>query len=203
MADRHDQEHRIPTHEPPHGNVGHEVRDVNAWAIGRFGIGLVLLCIFAIALLFGLFRYFESTFGGPTPEANLNEDARTLPPSPTLETNEPRDLQRFHEAEDQVLNSYSWIDREHGIVHVPINVAIDMLAQKGLPSRQQAPVTDQVDVPTDSGLGPIMQQPGGPLAAELNGTAAPVTAAAAQSGAHQAAGKVSVPAGSAAPAEKK
>ena len=142
------------------------MRDVNAWAVGRFGIALVLLCLLAVALLFGLFRYFESTFGGPLPNTGLNMDARTLPPAPTLQRTPVLDLQRFHAAEDDILNSYSWIDRSHGIVHVPIDVAIDLLAKQGLPARPQAPPVDRADVPTASGLGPIMQQPGGPLAAD-------------------------------------
>ena len=166
MADRHDLEQREP---------GFEVRDVNAWAVGRFGIALVMLCLVAVALLFGLFRYFESTFGGPLPNTGLNMDARTLPPAPTLQRTPVLDLQRFHAAEDDILNSYSWIDRSHGIVHVPIDVAIDLLAKQGLPARPQAPPVDRADVPTASGLGPIMQQPGGPLAAMLAST--PATAA--------------------------
>jgi hypothetical protein len=36
--------------------------------------------------------------------------------------------------EDHVLNSYAWVDKQAGIVRVPIDRAIDMLAAKGLPS---------------------------------------------------------------------
>jgi hypothetical protein len=172
MADRHDLEHNQP---------GYEVRDVNAWAVGRFGIALVLLCICAVALLFGLFHYFESTFGGPLPNTGVNIDARSLPPAPTLQRTPVLDLQRFRAAEDQVLNSYSWVDRQHGIVHVPIDVAMDLLARRGLPARRQAPPADQADVPTASGLGLIMQQPGGPLASVLYGPPAPAASASPQS----------------------
>lgn len=45
--------------------------------------------------------------------------------------------------EDQILSSYGWIDRERGIVHVPINRAITLLAQKGLPTRPQSGDGDQ------------------------------------------------------------
>lgn len=177
MADRHNHHDENPI-DLEGRHPGHEERDVNAWAVSRFAIALVLLCIVAVALLFGLFRYFESTFGGPMPPIAL-DDARSLPPSPTLQRTPVQDLQRFRAAEDEILNSYSWIDQQHGIVHVPINVAIDMLAKQGLPSRQQAPPTDRADVPTESGLGPIMQQPGGPLAPELKASNSPANASAA------------------------
>ena len=33
------------------------------------------------------------------------------------------------------LNSYGWVDREHGVVRIPIEQAIDLLATRGLPAR--------------------------------------------------------------------
>jgi hypothetical protein len=38
-------------------------------------------------------------------------------------------------AQDERLNSYGWIDRSNGIVQIPIQRAMDLLAQRGLPSR--------------------------------------------------------------------
>ena len=87
------------------------------------------------------------------------------------------DLQRFRAAEDEILNGYSWIDRTTASCAIPVDRAIDLLAKQGLPARPQAPPVDRADVPTASGLGPIMQQPGGPLAAMLAST--PSTAASA------------------------
>jgi hypothetical protein len=39
--------------------------------------------------------------------------------------------------EDQILGSYGWIDRERGIVRLPIDRAIALLAEKGLPERAE------------------------------------------------------------------
>ena len=38
--------------------------------------------------------------------------------------------------EEARLNSYGWIDEENGIVHIPIERAMDILAKQGLPARQ-------------------------------------------------------------------
>jgi hypothetical protein len=76
-------------------------------------------------------------------------------------------LQQYRAAEDKVLNGYQWADQAKGQVKIPIDRAIDMLVQKGLPARPQSgpqSVSSSVSVPTASGLGPKMQQPGGPLA---------------------------------------
>ena len=71
-------------------------------------------------------------------------------------------------AEDKILNGYGWVDQAHGVVRVPIDRAIDMLAQRGLPSRpQNGPQSaSNATVPRESGLGPIMNQVGGPLASQ-------------------------------------
>jgi hypothetical protein len=142
---------------------GHEETDVNPWQIGKFAIGLAFVCAISLALLFGFFHFLLSQEGGKAQEA-VKE-----PPTPRLEVNPTLDLKAFRTSEDQALNSYGWVDQSKGIVHVPIDHAIDMLAQKGLPSRPQtsAPPESAVSVPAESGLGPKMLPPGGPLAGEM------------------------------------
>ena len=114
-------------------------------------------------MAFGLFRYFESRYGGVLPRAtqSLGLDARKLPPAPQLEITERADLEAQRAAERQILTSYGWVDREHGIVRIPFNRAIDLLAASHLPSRQtEQPVSAAADVsvPTESGLGPKMSR---------------------------------------------
>jgi len=145
---------------------GHEERDVNVWAVGKFGIALALLCIAALLLLFGLFRYFQGR------ESPAGEVAAVPgpPPEPRLQESPVRDLKQMRDSEDQIVGSYGWVDRQKGIVRLPISRAIDLLAQRGLPARQgNAPesAASGVSVPTESGLGPKMLPPGGPLSGEL------------------------------------
>ena len=147
-----------------------EERDVNVWAVGKFGIALALICVLSLALLFGLFRFFEAQNGGSKArfEQGVGIDASKLPPEPRLEETPVLDLARMRAAEDQLLNTYGWIDKQNGIVRIPIDKAMDLLVQRGLPARQQnTPQTaaGDVSVPTESGLGPKVQQVGGPLAA--------------------------------------
>jgi hypothetical protein len=147
-----------------------EHRDINAWAIYKFGIALALLCVLASALLFGLYRYFLARQGGPMPKEMVNVDARRLPPMPRLQSAPISDLKDMRAAEDQILTGYGWVDQQHGVVRIPIERAIDLLAQRGIASRPQnepQSAAADVSVPTESGLGPKVQQPGGPLAGEL------------------------------------
>ena len=77
-------------HPEPHA----EVSDVNAWAVGKFAIALVLLAIISLAGLFALFRYFIQSTGGPLPPVTreFEIDARKMPPAPQLEVTEHLDL---------------------------------------------------------------------------------------------------------------
>ena len=140
------------------------------WAIYKFGIALAFLCVFAFGLLYGLYQYFLSREGGALSKAQVNVDARQLPPMPRLQSAPISDLKDMRAAEDKLLSSYGWVDQAHGIVRIPVDRAIDLLAQRGLPARQQNEPQSSaanVSVPTESSLGPKLQQPGGPLAGEL------------------------------------
>lgn len=171
MADREherqDHDIQLPDMTRPGGDYEHS--DINVWAVGKFAIALGCLCILAFGLLFGLFKYFQSTTGGPMPKEELNVDARRLPPEPRLQSSPITDLKEMRAAEDKILNGYGWVDHAHGVVRVPIDRAIDMLAQRGLPSRSEnGPQTaSNATVPKESGLGPIMNQVGGPLGPQM------------------------------------
>jgi hypothetical protein len=157
----------------------HEERDVNIWAIGKVGIGLIITTVASVAIVWGMFAYLRVQYNAQPPERGIDVNARKLPPPPNLlyNENEPVNLQVFRSLEEQTLNGYSWVDQQHTQVKMPISRAIDQLVQKGLPVRTQAPAPSAgaVSVPTDSSLGPKMQQPGGPLASEFAAEPAPAT----------------------------
>jgi hypothetical protein len=160
-------ENKLP-HPPDLENpdLRHEHSDVNVWAVGKFAIALALLSICSLAGLFALLRYFIHSEGGPVPAVarRYEVDARSRPPAPQLEETPILDLARERAAEDKLLNSYGWVNRESGTVRIPVDRAIDLLVERGLPARQQNPTPASIaTVPTASGLGEIMQQPGGPL----------------------------------------
>jgi hypothetical protein len=168
MADNRQLQHPLPDLSDPRQR--HENSDVNVWAIGKVGIGLVLTTIASILIVLGVFRFLQVQYNAHPPAQTFDiRDARQLPPQPRLMPNEPENLQEMRTAEDAILNGYSWTDQQHTQVKIPIAQAIDKLLAKGLPARAQPPVAGAagVSVPTASGLGPKMQQVGGPLAGEL------------------------------------
>jgi hypothetical protein len=145
------EDHTKHPHPNPHHGPGHETSDVNIWAIGKFAIALVIMTVLSLGLLIGLFRFFQSR---DNPNAAKVDPVKTFP-SPQLEQNEPRDLEQYRETEQKLLNGYAWVDPQKGVVSIPIDQAIDLLAKRGLPSRQQAPQAPAVSMPTESGLGQV------------------------------------------------
>jgi hypothetical protein len=139
---------------------GFEETDVNVIAVGKFAIGLVLVTILAMGMIIVVFNVFKSMEGG---EAKTIDPTKVFP-QPQLEKTPIPYLKDVRAAEEQVLTSYGWVDQQKGVVRVPISQAMDMVVKKGLPVRTAFPPNnDGVSIPTESGLGPKMLPPGGPL----------------------------------------
>jgi hypothetical protein len=111
--------------------IRHETTDINVWAVGKFGFLLVGITVVSLVMLFGLMRYFQSQEAQAVAQTIDPEKAF---PEPRLLRHEPIDLEKFRENEDKVLHSYAWVDQPKGVVRIPIARAIDVLAQRGLPS---------------------------------------------------------------------
>jgi hypothetical protein len=54
-------------------------------------------------------------------------------PQPTLQTSPSQDMARFYRAEMAELNGTGWVDRDKGIVHVPIAQAMQEVVRRGIP----------------------------------------------------------------------
>ena len=161
--------------DAPQPGATHEERDINVLAVGGLGLFLIVLCVGSTLALVGLFRYFsarEASRQVPVETPVMQE--RGLIKQPELQVHEREDLKQIRAAEDQILGSYGWVDRDKGIVRLPIDRAIDLLAGKNLPHRQgpaPASAAAGVSVPTESGLGARMMPSGGPLAGGAFGVA--------------------------------
>jgi len=85
----------------------------------------------------------------------INPDTRTVAPGevtkfpePRLETNERMEINDFRLQEENTLHRYGWVDQQAGVVHIPIDRAMQLLVQRGLPTRPQAGAAPPSDVST-------------------------------------------------------
>ena len=120
------------TNHSPNPQIRHETTDVNVWAVGKFAIGLVVVTVISIVLLFGLLKFFQAR--EETAMAPVVEPTKVFP-QPQLQKTPILDLRAIHAEEDKLLNGYGWVDQPKGVVRIPVSLAIDVLAKRGLPSR--------------------------------------------------------------------
>lgn len=116
-----------------------ETADVNVKAVLLTGAGLILTLWAIQVLIYPYFAYLkrERAEGQPVPSAAVR-NANAAPPEPRIQADPRRDLKDFRAYEDSQLNGYHWIDRTQGIVSIPIDEAIRMVARRGIPP-QPAP----------------------------------------------------------------
>lgn len=122
---------------PPPGLKKHETSDAEIKPVFIFiaGLGLfILVSMLAMSWMFDLFFELRTS-----PEPTGLFDRRQLPPEPRLQTNPAVDLRQVREREEKLLHSYQWIDKESGVLRIPIERAMEILAERGLPYREEAP----------------------------------------------------------------
>lgn len=129
-------------------NGGYEHQDLSAAGILYFllilGIATVI-CMGGLRFLYGYLDRREKADQLPVNPlvTNVPEDTRHIAPqypasafpSPRLERIEGEELNQDLIQEQKTLYSYGWVDQNAGTVHIPIDRAMDLLVQRGLPVR--------------------------------------------------------------------
>lgn len=116
----------------------HEESDVNIRAIFGFGAGLATALIAVSLIVWLLFVYMDRREARQTAPAYPlagGQEIR-LPPEPRLQKTPREDLRAFRAREDDLLSRYHWADKQAGIVRIPIEEAMKLTLQRGLPTRQ-------------------------------------------------------------------
>jgi hypothetical protein len=132
---------KLPTEPESNPTVAREATDANTRAITSFGIGLAFVIVVSQLLLWWLFDTLagkEARLSPPVP-ALIRSQAPALPPEPRLQASPRLDLQKMLQDEDAVLDHYGWVDPDRGIVRLPVQRALEIVAEKGLP-QFKAPV---------------------------------------------------------------
>ena len=115
--------------------LGHETRDVNVRAVVWFAIALVVSAIVIHFALGGLFLIFKRAHPSPDPPSRIVLEPRVIAPEPRLQARPVPEMAQFRASEDAKLTGYGWIDKQHGIARIPIERAMELIAERGLPTR--------------------------------------------------------------------
>jgi len=144
---RNPQHHENPQHPENLANpesvenpaVAHEESDVNIRAIFGFGAGLLAVAVVIHVLIYGLFGYFNrrERVQAPAEYPLAAGQGNRVPPEPRLQTDPRQDLADLRAKEQDQLTSYGWVDRNAGVVRIPIEAAMKLTLERGLPARTE------------------------------------------------------------------
>ncbi|HTT22390.1 MAG TPA: hypothetical protein VMG82_25910 [Candidatus Sulfotelmatobacter sp.] len=145
------------------GHTDFERRDIGIAGVVYFMVGLAVAAILIHFIIAGLYKYLENRSEAQQKAVsplltNPVRDTRTLPPqfktdsegsdyekylqksfpTPQLEIDERTQLNKVRLYEENTLSTYDYVDKDAGSVRIPIERAMDLLVQRGLPTRAQA-----------------------------------------------------------------
>lgn len=136
---------------------GFEVTDANVGGVAVFIVSLAVSILVFFAFCFGMGKVIYNALDrvdGPPNKWNASNqiaprrEIQSNPqlaqeqlakltqqfPDPRLQTdNGAQDLADLHAREDLLLDHYSWVDQSKGTVRIPIERAMQLIAQHGLP----------------------------------------------------------------------
>jgi len=130
-----------------HGSFEHQ--DLSPKGIVYFLIALSLGIVVIYFIVYGIYGFLDkvnkenqatmSPMVAPQADTrNVGDSNIQAFPQPRLEENERTELRKFIEDEDTKLATYNWVDKDKGIVQIPIDRAMDLVVQRGLPVRPQS-----------------------------------------------------------------
>lgn len=137
----------------PTGHGDFERRDIGIAPVLYFLAGLAVFGLIIQLVVAGFYDVLEKRTEAQQPPispliTNAPKDTRHLHadyrdylkqnfPSPQLEIDERNQLDKVRLDEAQELSTYRWVDENAGTVHIPIDRAMDLIAERGLPVREQ------------------------------------------------------------------
>jgi hypothetical protein len=137
-------------------SAGYEQTDVKVTGIVVFLTALAIFVAVSGVLSYGIGKVINARMNkedGPNSKWTKTADVRELGnlpsspelqnkvaeitksfPTPRLQTDDGnQDVADLHAREDLLLDNYSWVDQSQGKVRIPIERAMELIAQKGLP----------------------------------------------------------------------
>ncbi|MCC6456967.1 MAG: hypothetical protein IT328_18570 [Caldilineaceae bacterium] len=117
----------------------YERDDVNVRAILWFAGGLLVVLIIVQVLLFWMVRSWSGRPLSIEPQLAPSNATPVPVQGPGLDANPEAELDTLLGGEAERLNGYGWIDREGGVVRIPIERAMSLLVEQGLPASEGEP----------------------------------------------------------------
>jgi hypothetical protein len=141
-------------------SAAYETRDVKVRPLAVFIAGLTIVGVFVYLvsyMLIGLFGGQAAREDAQVAPSSVSRPAlapgeERLPPEPRLQAAPAADMGALRREEDAILTTYGWVDRQAGVVRIPIDVAMQQVLEEGFPVRQPDSAPPSAGTPAPGGL---------------------------------------------------
>jgi len=140
--------HTEPSRKASNPEIRYEKTDAHVRPLYQFlfwiSVITIITALMAMLILRGLQSWRERASTRPTMAEPASETwMGQSPPAPRLQIQEPKDLATFRRQEAEILSTYGVVDRDKGIYRMPIEEAMRITVERGLPTVGDpvAPVT--------------------------------------------------------------
>ena len=144
--------------QPTSNHDGYEHEDLSPTGVLYFMAGLAVITVIIYFIVFGMYRFLDtyekahqpamSPMVTPRVDTRVVTDAETqVFPQPRLEKDEGTNLRESIEDQDRKLATYDWVDKDKGVVQIPIDRAMELIVERGLPVRPEGSSATQTSAP--------------------------------------------------------
>jgi hypothetical protein len=149
----------VVTPSQAHPELGYEASDINTRSVLVFLISLSAFIVVFFIFVFGMGKVINTELvkhDGPPSKWNQataapHERGKSMQstaameqqqfqlmterfPSPRVQRDDgDQDMADMHQKEDLLLDHYTWVDQQQGVVRIPIERAMELIVEKGLP----------------------------------------------------------------------
>jgi hypothetical protein len=146
-----------------HGHSGHQVEfeheDLGTRGVYAFLIGLAVVGIVIYFIIVGMYKFLDSYEISQSATASPLVTSRDVSSrfiqydpgkpdyvdtkfkdngAPMLEIDERTQLRKYLTDQEIQLNTYGWVDEKAGVAHIPIERAMELMVQRGVPVHSAA-----------------------------------------------------------------
>ena len=125
-----------------HEQDGYERTDANTRGTFQAGLWILGIMVVTAALVVPMYRLLarlENASQPPAAEVVKSELSEPVQSFPKLVESEPRVLAAFRAQEDRLLTTYAWVEKDKDKVRIPIEEAMRIVAERGLPKFDAPP----------------------------------------------------------------
>lgn len=138
-------------HEPgkpaAHPDIRYEKTDAQVRPLYQFLVWISVLTLITAVLVAFIQKGVNSWLDARSARPVMAPAPDAQPPAPRLQLREPIDLAAFRKEEAEILENYGIVDREQGIYRIPIEEAMKLTVERGVPTPAPTPAKPAAAAP--------------------------------------------------------